>query len=116
MSIFDYEEELRTSHLPCVYFTQTSISLVVESPRLFIFSTSKSTPVKLLPVVCNPNPAADPHIIVQVVCEHFNYQWESRLSNLDQSSQAWSIKPTVPCGLDPFQLQIIISINGERKV
>jgi len=83
---------------------------------LFIFSTSKVTPVRLLPIVCSPSSAVDPQIVVQIICEHFNYQWETRLSQLDQTNQSWHIKPTNPCGLDPFQLQIIITINGERKI
>lgn len=112
----DYEKELRTSHLPCCYFNQTSISIVLESPRLFIFSTSKVSPVRILPVICTPNQTNDPLIVVQVVCEHFSYQWESRLSNMEQSSQNWNIKPTNPCGLDPFQLKINVTINGEQKV
>ena len=112
----EYEKELRTSHLPCSFFSHTAISLVLESPRLFIFSTSKVTPVRLLPVVCTPNAALDPQIVVQVICEHFSYEWRTRLSNLEQNSQNWNIKPTNPCGLDPFQLQILVSIEGERRV
>lgn len=111
-----FEKELRTSHLPCSFFTQTSISITLESPRLLIFSTSKVAPVRLLPVICNPTLAIDPQITVEILCEHFTYHWESRLSNMEQNCQSWNIKPTNPCGLDPFQLQIVITINGERKV
>ena len=115
--IFGYQE-LRESQLPCTFFSASSISLVVKSPRLFIFSTSKATPVRLGALICTPNPGVDPQITVEVICDqdHFGYKWETRLSNLEQNSQSWNIKPNSPCGLDPFQMQIVVTINGERKV